>query len=86
MQQTKQPAESSARSSIRRHLTFAGLVVILLIGGVGAWSATTQIAGAVLATGSVAVEGNVKRVQHREGGIVGAILSPTGTRLRRTTC
>jgi HlyD family secretion protein len=34
----------------------------------------TQIAGAVVASGLVAVEGGSKRVQHQEGGIVAEIL------------
>ncbi|HSP23850.1 MAG TPA: HlyD family type I secretion periplasmic adaptor subunit [Saliniramus sp.] len=79
-QQTTQ-APSTARTSIRRHLIVAGLAVILLLGGVGGWSALSHINGAVMAVGSVVIEGNVKRVQHREGGIVGAIRVDDGDRV-----
>lgn len=73
---------SGAGASIRRHLLVAGVAVALLLGGVGGWSAATQIGGAVMAFGSVVVEGEVKRVQHREGGVVGAIHVADGDRVR----
>jgi HlyD family secretion protein len=71
---------TSYRRSIRRHLA-AGLgVVALLAGGVGGWAATTQLAGAVIAAGSVAVDSNVKKVQHLSGGIVGELRVREGDR------
>lgn len=45
----------------------------LLIGGVGGWAATAQLTGAVIAQGSVAVDQNLKSIQHRDGGIVSDI-------------
>ncbi|HET9716232.1 MAG TPA: HlyD family type I secretion periplasmic adaptor subunit [Pseudolabrys sp.] len=69
------PAESprSSRESIQRHLLAGGFVVLLLAGGVGGWAATTQIAGALIAQGSVVVDSNVKKVQHPTGGVVGKL-------------
>eukprot|EP00873_Tetraselmis_striata_P003504 jgi/Tetstr1/423768/TSEL_001409.t1 len=56
--------------SIRRHV-LAGLALIaFLVGGAGAWAAYSEIAGAVVAIGTVVVESDVKQVQHQEGGIV----------------
>jgi HlyD family secretion protein len=55
--------------------------VLLLVGGVGAWAATAEIAGAVIASGSIVVETNVKKVQHLTGGIVGQILVQDGERV-----
>jgi HlyD family secretion protein len=46
----------------------------VLVLGIGGWTATTEIAGAVVASGVVVVEGGSKRVQHQEGGIVRRIL------------
>jgi hypothetical protein len=46
-------APGSSRYSIHRHLLAGGLIVLLLAGGVGGWAATTQIAGALIAQGSV---------------------------------
>jgi HlyD family type I secretion membrane fusion protein len=53
----------------------AGLALIL---GLGGWGATAQLAGAVLATGSVVVDENLKSVQHRDGGIIADILVREG--------
>jgi HlyD family secretion protein len=66
---------------IRANMLFGLSVSILLIGGVGAWAATTSLAGAVLASGDVVVESNSKKVQHQTGGIVGAILVKEGDRV-----
>jgi hypothetical protein len=71
-------AHSAAHTSIRRHLS-AGLAVLLLVaGGVGSWAATTDISGAVIASGVLVVDTNVKKVQHPKGGVVGEILAHDG--------
>ncbi|KQP56311.1 hemolysin secretion protein D [Methylobacterium sp. Leaf399] len=49
-----------------------------LIVGVGGWAATTDLNGAIMAPGSVTVELHAKAVQHRDGGVVGAILVRDG--------
>src|SRR3954470_21073552 len=41
--------------------------------GVGGWAATTEIAGAVVAPGSLVVDTNVKKVQHPTGGVIGEL-------------
>ncbi|MBK8085201.1 MAG: HlyD family type I secretion periplasmic adaptor subunit [Devosia sp.] len=62
------------RRSIVTH-SMAGVLIVLVAGGTLVWwSLGTRIAGAVVATGSVAVDGGPKRVQHPEGGVVAAIL------------
>lgn len=72
----------NAHKSIRR-LTRAGLVVVLLlVGVVGGWAFATEISGAVLASGSVVVDSNVKKVQHLAGGIVGEIRARDGEHVR----
>jgi membrane fusion protein, type I secretion system len=72
----------SARSSIHRNL-LAGLVIVLLLGlGVGGWAATTELAGALIAQGSIVVDSNVKKVQHPTGGIVGALLAHDGDHVK----
>lgn len=56
-----------------------GLVLAAgLLGGVGSWAVTAQLAGAVIATGSVQVDENLKEVQHRDGGIIADILVRKG--------
>jgi len=75
-------APGSSRYSIHRHLLAGGLIVLLLAGGVGGWAATTQIAGALIAQGSVVVDSNVKKVQHPTGGVVGKLNVQDGDRVR----
>ena len=58
------------RRSIRWHL-FAGLLIAaLLVAGVAGWAATTELSGAVIASGVVVVNSDVKKVQHPTGGVV----------------
>src|SRR5947207_13138600 len=72
---------TSSRRSIRRHLAAGVAVVALLAGGVGGWASTTQFAGAVIATGFVVVDSNIKKVQHLTGGIVGELKVHDGDRV-----
>jgi HlyD family secretion protein len=72
----------SPRDSIHRHLLTGGLIVLLLAFGVGGWAATTQIAGALIAQGSVVVDSNVKKVQHPTGGVVGKLNVQDGDRVK----
>ncbi|WP_406873506.1 HlyD family type I secretion periplasmic adaptor subunit [Aminobacter sp. P9b] len=70
-----------AGDGIRGNLALGAAVTSLLVGGLGAWAATTTLAGAVIAPGTVVVESNVKKVQHQEGGIVGELLAREGDRV-----
>ena len=73
-------AEMRNRWSTIRHLNLlGGTALVLGLGGFGGWASTTDIAGAVIASGSVVVESNVKKVQHLNGGIVGEILVKEGS-------
>lgn len=49
------------------------LSLVALVGGLGLWSVSTTLAGAVVAHGVVQVESNRQVVQHPEGGVVGEI-------------
>src|SRR6266446_2629820 len=71
-------SEQDPRRTIRK-LNLTGLAItVLLIGGVGGWATTAQLAGAVIAPGTIVVESNVKKVQHPTGGVVGEILVKEG--------
>ena len=72
---------SATRHSMRRHLVAAIVVVSVLVVGVGGWAATAVISGAVVASGSVVVDSNVKKVQHPTGGIVGELRVRDGDRV-----
>lgn len=56
---------------------------VLLVGGIGTWASTTEIAGAVIAPGTVAVESGVKAVQHPTGGVVSQILVKSGSHVEK---
>lgn len=58
---------------VRGYVVFGIAVVATLVGGIGVWAASVDIAGAVLASGSVVVDSSVKKVQHPTGGVIGAI-------------
>lgn len=59
------------------------LTLALFFGGIGSWAALAPISGAVLASGELVVHGNRKTVQHREGGIVAALLVQEGSTVRQ---
>jgi HlyD family secretion protein len=53
---------------------FAGTTLgFLLVAGAGGWAATMQLSGAVIAQGQIAVDQQIKAIQHRDGGIVSEI-------------
>ncbi|MBO6893020.1 MAG: HlyD family type I secretion periplasmic adaptor subunit [Roseibium sp.] len=66
-------ADDMLRKTVRNHLLFALAVAIVVVGGIGSWSVFTEISGAVVSSGTIVVESNIKQVQHREGGIVSDI-------------
>lgn len=68
--------------SIRQHLIAAALVAVILVGGIGGWSAFTSIKGAVIAAGQLAVESNVKKLQHPNGGVVEELRVREGDRVK----
>jgi len=53
-------------------------IIVVLLGGLGAWSLMAQLNGAIVASGRLTVESNRKTVQHLDGGIVKKILVKDG--------
>jgi HlyD family secretion protein len=64
--------------SIRRHLVVGLAIVLILAGGLGGWASTAEISGALIASGSIVVDSNVKKVQHPTGGVVGELRARDG--------
>lgn len=64
--------------SATRPLIWGFLTVSLLIGGLGAWSVFTTLAGAIIAPGQVEVSQSRQVVQHPDGGVVAEILVTEG--------
>lgn len=73
-------AEAVTRS-IRRHLAIGMAIGLALIGTAGAWATSTQLAGAVVASGNFVVDSHIKKVQHPTGGVVGEILVREGEKV-----
>ncbi len=69
MIQEQKPIQWSAK----RPLIIGFISLILLVLGVGVWSVTTQISGAVIASGMIQVEAKRQVIQHPTGGVVGKI-------------
>ncbi|TDR95894.1 HlyD family type I secretion periplasmic adaptor subunit [Enterovirga rhinocerotis] len=68
------------RSLRRQHV--AGLAIIAFFGlTLGVWSMTTSLRGAVAAGGQFVVTGDVKKVQHPTGGVVGQLLVRDGDKV-----
>jgi HlyD family secretion protein len=62
-----------------RPLLFLGyFTVFTLVFGLGAWAAVTKIAGAVVSTGNLEVEGKKQVIQHPTGGVIKAINARNG--------
>ena len=77
MAQDTPPALAARRSvlepALARRLLLGVTLIVLMVVSVGGWAATTPIGGAVIASGFVVVESNIKKVQHPTGGIVAEI-------------
>ena len=57
------------------------MTVLALTFGIGLWGAWASLAGAVVAQGQVQIEDRAQIVQHRDGGVVQAILVRDGDRV-----
>jgi HlyD family secretion protein len=76
------PASLAAQGRSARRLMAAGfLTSALLVGGLAGWGGFSTIAGAVVTSGQIEVEGNRQVVQHPEGGVVTAIHARDGDRV-----
>src|SRR6185437_14994865 len=65
----------------RRHPNPGIRVVALLVCGGGGWASATKLAGAVISSGHLVVDSNVKKVQHPTGGIVAELQVHEGDRV-----
>jgi HlyD family secretion protein len=68
--------------SIRMYLMAGVIVMVGMFGGVLAWAAISDLAGAVIAQAVVVVETNLKKVQHPTGGVVGELNIKDGARVK----
>ena len=71
----------NTNSSLRRFQVFGFLSVLVMGGVVGGWATFSELNGAVIAPATIMVKSYSKKVQHKEGGIVGDIRVKDGDRV-----
>ncbi|WP_017930886.1 HlyD family type I secretion periplasmic adaptor subunit [Robiginitomaculum antarcticum] len=78
------PALSGGNSTMPfdRYIKLGFIIVFLLFFCGGLWAFTAKIQGAIIAPGSVVVEGRPKIIQHLDGGLVGEILVENGDQVK----
>lgn len=67
--------------SVRMPVFVGGLALVLLVGGFGYWAFTSQLAGAVVTSGTLEVDQKRQVVQHPDGGVVADILVDEGDKV-----
>ena len=67
--------------SMRRTLWVGSAIAGLLSFGIGGWAATTELSGAIISSGTLVVDSNVKKVQHPTGGVVRELRVREGDRV-----
>ena len=72
-------AYGNPRQAVRKLNAVGGAAIFIAVGGFIGWSASTDIAGAVIAPGTVVEQSSTKKVQHLSGGIVKEILVKEGS-------
>lgn len=75
-------APGTSHASIRFYTRLGLGAVLLLAGGVGGWASVTEIAGAVIAPGTLVVDSHVKNVQHATGGVIAEIDARDGDQVK----
>jgi HlyD family type I secretion membrane fusion protein len=69
---------SAKKWSAWKPVTIGFIGVAILFGGFGTWSVTSNIAGAIIASGRIEVDRNRQVVQHETGGTIAKILVDEG--------
>jgi HlyD family secretion protein len=70
--------DDAPQKEIRAGLIIAGIFFVLFLG----WAAFARMDAAAYAGGRVSVSGQRQTVQHRDGGVVGAIYVKEGQRVQ----
>ncbi|MDB5614674.1 MAG: HlyD family type secretion periplasmic adaptor subunit [Devosia sp.] len=67
------PSVKMSEFSLRGRVVTGSIMAIMLLAGLGGWSAIAKLSGAVIANGTVLVDDNVKVIQHLDGGVIRSI-------------
>lgn len=76
------PREVTVRSGLRTKLIVGYAVTAVFLFGLLGYSAVAEIRGAVIAPGNLVVEGNIRRIQHQDGGSVAEIRVRNGQHVK----
>ncbi|TPI32052.1 HlyD family type I secretion periplasmic adaptor subunit [Mesorhizobium sp. B3-2-1] len=74
--------DNQPRTDIRRVALTGYAAIALLAGGFGYWAVSAPLSGAVITQGTISATGGNIQIQHREGGIVQALLVHEGDRVQ----
>ncbi|MGE0055972.1 MAG: HlyD family type I secretion periplasmic adaptor subunit [Hyphomicrobium sp.] len=77
------PPKTWIKDTVGREVFVGTATTVLIVFGLGYWAAATQLAGAVVAPGTVVVQSFVKKIQHPTGGVVGEIKVRDGDEVHR---
>ena len=67
------PSPDPPLPAVHASLWLGGITLILLLLGLGLWAGQARIAGAVIATGQIDVDGGSYNLQHPDGGVIAEI-------------
>jgi HlyD family secretion protein len=68
---------------VNTQITIGLATALVLVGGLATWATTVPLAGAVVAAGTVVVDGNIKKIQHPTGGVIARIGVKEGDRVEK---
>lgn len=74
--------DAKVRRGLGRRLIAGYVVTVIFLFGILGYAAMAEIRGAVIAPGSIVVEGNIRKIQHQDGGSVAAILVRNGQKVQ----
>ena len=80
---TAPPEPAVVTDAPRRELMIGGIIIVAFFGIFLGWAAFAPLDQGAYAQGSVAVSGNRQAVQHRDGGVVSALLVEEGDTVRQ---
>lgn len=73
--------DAKIRTGLRRRLLAGYIVAAIFFVGILGYAALVEIRGAIIAPGNMVVEGNIRRIQHQDGGSIAAILVRNGQKV-----
>jgi HlyD family secretion protein len=76
-----QTQDAKVGQGLRRRLLWGYVITAIFVFGILGYAGAVEIRGAIIAPGNMVVEGNVRRIQHQDGGTVAAIAVRNGQKV-----